>query len=55
MKTYRKRVGVDTWHFCRNCSNYPTSNYEEKQSSTRPTSGELCNECLTKEKADNCR
>jgi hypothetical protein len=36
---YRRRNGSDTWHFCRNCSNWPTSNYVEQQS--RPTTGEL--------------
>jgi hypothetical protein len=54
MKTYRKKKGHDTWHFCRNCSNWPTSDYEEQTSSTRPKSGELDNECLAKEKAGTC-
>jgi hypothetical protein len=25
---YRKRRGTDTWHFCKDCSNSPTTNYE---------------------------
>jgi hypothetical protein len=54
MKTYRRRKGHDTWHWCRNCSNWPTSDYEEQTSSTRPKSGELDNECLAKEKAGTC-
>ena len=50
---YRKRKGSnDTWHFCTNCSNWPTSNYDE--SSTKPTTGELCNECKAKEKTGTC-
>lgn len=49
---YRKRKGSDTWHFCSNCSNWPTSNYEI--SYTKPTSGEFCNECQAKKKAGNC-
>jgi hypothetical protein len=53
--TYRKRKGTDTWHWCRNCSNWPTSNYEEITTSGRPTSGELDNECRSKEQAGNCR
>ena len=49
---YRKRIGSDTWHFCSNCSNWPTSGYTI--SSTKPTYGELCNECKGKRAARNC-
>lgn len=49
---YRKTKGRDTWHFCRNCSNWPTSNYDT--SATRPSSGELCNECQAKEDNKTC-
>ena len=49
---YRRRRGKDTWHFCSNCSNYPSSDYET--STGRPSSGELCNECLGKESSGNC-
>lgn len=49
---YRKREGNDTWHFCSNCSNWPTSNF--KTSPTKPASGEFCNECLSKQKQGNC-
>ena len=55
MTKYRRRKGSDTWHWCRNCSNYPTTDYEEVDISTgRPSSGELDNECLAKEKARDC-
>lgn len=51
-KTYRRRkTGTDTWHFCKNCSRWPTSNYDERHD--RP-SFDLCNECKSKEKEDNC-
>jgi hypothetical protein len=40
----RKRKGKDTWHFCTNCSNWPTSDYDERDG--KPTYGEFCNECL---------
>ncbi len=50
--TYRKRTGSDTWHFCSNCSNWPTSDYDSKTS--KPSSGELCNECQGKKKNNNC-
>jgi hypothetical protein len=50
--TYRKRNGKDTWHFCRNCSNWPTSDYKEQHE--KPTSGEFCNECKSKKADNNC-
>ena len=50
---YRKKNGSDTWHFCRNCNNWPTSDYTERQS--KPTTGELCNECQAKKRSNNCR
>jgi hypothetical protein len=50
---YRKRTGGnDTWHFCRNCSNWPTAGYDEKQ--VQPTTGELCNECKGKRSSGTC-
>ncbi len=52
MAEYRKRKGTDTWHWCKNCSNWPTSNYDSK--TTRPAY-DLCNECKGKEKAGNCK
>ena len=50
---YRRRKGGDAWHWCRNCSTWPTSDYDERY--TKPTSGELCNECKHKEKNGTCR
>lgn len=50
---YRKREGNDTWHFCRNCSNWPTSGYREQES--KPSSGEFCNECLAKDRSGDCK
>lgn len=49
---YRRKRGKDAWHFCTNCDNWPTSDYET--SGTKPTSGEFCNQCLSKEKNGNC-
>ena len=45
---YRKRKGRDTWHWRPDCSNWPTSDYSQKP--TKPSSGELCNECKAKDK-----
>ena len=56
MTTYVKASASDTWHWCRNCSKYPTGPGTVKESTTkRPAEGELCNECKAKEKAGNCR
>lgn len=53
MPEYRRIKGSDVWHWCRNCSNWPTSNYDSRR--TKPTSGELDNQCRSKEKEGNCR
>ncbi len=50
---YRKKRGRDAWHWCRNCSNWPTSDFDTR--SSRPSSGELCNECKSKDKLGTCR
>lgn len=52
MAAYRRRKGKDTWHFCSNCANYPKSDYDER--TEKPTTGELCNECQSKKKENNC-
>jgi hypothetical protein len=49
---YRRRNSSDAWHWCRNCSNWPTVNYDEQYG--RPTTGELCSECRAKDAANNC-
>lgn len=54
MAIYRRKSDSDTWHWCRNCSNYPTG-LDVKVSYTKPTSGELCNECKAKEDRGECR
>jgi len=50
---YRRRNDSDTWHWCRNCSNWPTGPGIEIKY-RKPTSGELCNECRAKGSAGNC-
>lgn len=56
MPTYVKAPGSDTWHWCSNCSNYPTSIGDSVTlpGKQRPSSGELDNECLSKETNGNC-
>jgi hypothetical protein len=53
MANYRRRKTGDTWHFCSNCSLWPTSDFVEQ--STKPTTGELCNQCKAKKDAGDCR
>ncbi|CAD7031720.1 hypothetical protein REJC140_02956 [Pseudorhizobium endolithicum] len=50
---YRRRNGSDTWHWCSNCSNWPTTNYDERP--TKPAGGDLCNECKGKDAAGTCK
>jgi hypothetical protein len=50
---YRKRRDKQTWHSCRNCPNWPMNYYEEE--SSKPTTGELCQDCQAKEKATHCK
>lgn len=50
---YRRRKSSDTWHWCRNCPQYPTSGYV--QSARKPASGELCNTCKAKERNRTCQ
>jgi hypothetical protein len=52
MTEYRKVKRSDTWHYCKNCSKWPTYNYDSQY--TKPTSGELCDECRAKEANKNC-
>lgn len=52
MTEYRRKKGHDAWHWCRNCSNWPTSDFEVRHE--KPTDGELDNECKAKEKEGKC-
>jgi hypothetical protein len=55
MPTYRRRKGSDVWHWCRNRSNWPTSDYDEVTTRDRPSSGELDNQCRRLERDGDCR
>lgn len=50
---WRKKRGPRyDWHWCTNCSDWPTSDYEV--SHTKPTSGGLCDQCQDKQRNGNC-
>lgn len=51
MPEYRKRKIADTWHWCANCSKWPASDYDSRN--TRPEY-DLCVECKAKEKDGRC-
>jgi len=53
---YRRKQGSDVWHWCTNCEDWPASNYEEVDlpAGQRPSSGELDNECRSKERQNDC-
>lgn len=51
VKTYRRRRNSRVWHWMRKCSNWPTKKYVVIQTpGRRPWSGELCDQCLAKER-----
>jgi len=49
---YRRRKGSDVWHFCTNCPDWPTKDYESRWE--KPTSGELDNTCRAMERDGRC-
>lgn len=50
---FRRLKGSDTWHFCRNCSNWPTKpgTFEKEE---KRKGGELCDQCLRKKERGEC-
>lgn len=54
MRIFRRTKGTNKWHWCKNCSGYPRWKYDELISD-KPPFGKLCNECIAKEIARNCK
>ena len=52
-RSYRRNMGHDTWHWCRNCSFWPEAEYEERERADLSAGG-LCNECRAKEANGTC-
>jgi hypothetical protein len=53
--TYRRRKEVyDAWHWCHNCTRYPTDDFIEVTLRDPPTRGELCDQCQERERGKNC-
>lgn len=53
MIEYRRQRSSDTWHWCRNCTQWPTTDYERRD--THPTTGDKCRECRRMEVRRTCR
>lgn len=51
---YRREEDGKIWHWCTNCSSWPTANYVERHH-MKPVYGELCRQCQDKEDAGSCR
>ena len=49
----RRGIGMQTWHICSNCTDWPQSNYEELTIKPHPRL-ELCNECRVKLQTSDC-
>ena len=52
---YRRRHNSDTWHWCRNCSRWPVTDYERRDKPATANPKDLCNECKAKEHNGDCR
>lgn len=47
---YRRRKGSDVWHYHRRCRWWPALTFHIIFRELKPTTGELCNECQSKER-----
>jgi hypothetical protein len=50
---YRKSNLTDTWHFCRECENWPLRYYEEKTAQDPPVIG-FCLSCIQQHRDQRC-
>lgn len=51
---YRRRINTYFWHFCQNCRDWPTEQYDNRIE--RPESGlDLCDECQSLLLKKECR
>ena len=55
MKLYKRRKGHDTWHWCKECSEYPTMRSDVQATAYRPLVGEFCQQCKSKEEKGDCQ
>jgi hypothetical protein len=50
---YRQGQDSDTWHFCRNCFEWPRFKYVEEW--VLPDQGKVCGECVARSDQGRCR
>ena len=50
---FRRRPDGEVWHWCLNCSHWPTRDYQTRHGT--PPRDELCSECQAKTEAGSCR
>jgi DNA-binding response OmpR family regulator len=51
---YRRKKGLQSWHFCRNCSHWPRLDFDE-QPTAPPLTDALCNECESRRRTGDCQ
>ena len=49
---YRKKLISETWHFCSNCSHWPTEGFISCEE--LPRREMICNECVVKNQHGEC-
>jgi len=54
MAVYRRKEDSNVWHWCTNCSQYPSGS-DIIMRHTQPEYGERCPECQVKEQAGDCK
>ena len=51
---YRRAVGNQIWHCCRNCYQWPHTSFNIVRFEKLPPSFKLCDECLTLQQLSRC-
>jgi len=54
VKEYRRKRGTNTWHWCQNCPDWPTEDYDHWLGTGRPQDGPLDQVCAQNEKSNSC-
>jgi hypothetical protein len=52
-RTYRRKSPLGQWHFCPNCSRYPSARYEVRKTPPEDVHG-VCRECRAKDANGQC-
>jgi hypothetical protein len=53
-ENYRKAVGSAVWHFCSNCSTWPTEDYITSSRPQQIGNEVLCSECVARHDIGEC-